>query len=196
MQLDLPRCPYCGVDRPTLAYQNQLATNDVSQSNPRHWRIYQCARCGGVVTAAARNPDQEVLEYYPAAIQVDEALPERARQYLAQALDSIAAPSGAVMLAASSVDAMLKAKDLKTGSLYARIDQAVAAGLMTPDMAKWAHDVRLDANDERHADESAELPGPEDARRVVDFAIALGQFMFVLPARVRRGIAAAAGREL
>lgn len=146
------------------------------------------------MAAAARGWDAEVIEYYPSSTQVDDAIPERARSYLAQALDSISAPSGAVMLAASSVDAMLKAKDLKKGSLYSRIDQAVEANLITPDMAQWAHDVRLDANDERHADETMPLPGAEDARRAVDFAMALGQFMFVLPARVKRGIAAAADK--
>lgn len=99
------------------------------------------------------------------------------------------------MLAASAVDAMLKTKELKTGSLYSRIDQASATGLITQDMAKWAHEVRLDANDERHADDEAVLLMAEDAKRAVDFALALGQLLFVLPARVKRGIAAAAGKS-
>jgi hypothetical protein len=55
-------------------------------------------------------------------------------------------------------------------------------------MARWAHQVRLDANDQRHADEAAPLPGSKDARRVVDFALALAQFLFVLPAQVDQGI--------
>jgi len=91
------------------------------------------------------------------------------------------------MLAASSIDAMLKAKNYKEGSLYSRIDQAAADHLITAEMAAWAHDVRLDANDQRHADEAESLPSDEDARRALDFAEALGDFMFVLPARVKRG---------
>ena len=90
-----------------------------------------------------------------------------------------------------SVDAMLKAKGLASGSLYARIDQAATTHLITSDMAEWAHDVRLDANDERHADDSSTLPDIAAAKRSVDFAIALGQFMFVLPSKVARGRAAA-----
>jgi hypothetical protein len=31
------------------------------------------------------------------------------------------------------------------------------------------------------------LPTPEDAVKVIEFATALGQFLFVLPARVERG---------
>ena len=97
------------------------------------------------------------------------------------------------MLAASSVDSMLKIKGYKENSLYSRIEQAAKDHLITVDMAKWAHDVRLDANDQRHADDNASLPSVEDAKRCVDFAQALAQFIFVLPARVQRGIAEAGG---
>ena len=95
---------------------------------------------------------------------------------------------GAVMLAASAVDAMLKNKDYTDGSLYKRIREAANDNLITEDMATWAHEVRLDANDQRHADVNATLPSPEDSQRVVDFALAVGQFLFVLPARVQRGL--------
>jgi len=121
---------------------------------------------------------------------VDATIPERAREYLNQAVNSLSSPAGAVMLAASAVDAMLKAKNLRDGSLYARIDRAAAEHLITSDMAKWAHAVRLDANDQRHADDSSPLPIAADAKRAVDFALALGQFMVILPAKVQVGIQA------
>ena len=95
------------------------------------------------------------------------------------------------MLAASAVDAMLKAKNLKDGNLYSRIDKAAKDHLITSDMALWAHDVRLDANDERHSDENATMPNTLDAKRSVDFALALAEFMFVLPAKVQSGISEA-----
>ncbi len=71
---------------------------------------------------------------------VDESIPATARAYLTQSLNSLHVPAGAVMLAASSVDAMLKAKNYLEGSLYARIEKAVADNLITPEMAEWAHD--------------------------------------------------------
>lgn len=92
------------------------------------------------------------------------------------------------MLTASAVDAMLKAKGYTEGSLYARIDKAVQAHVITEDMGKWAHAVRLDANDQRHADEAAAMPEEADAKKSTDFASALGQFLFTLPARVSRGL--------
>jgi hypothetical protein len=47
------------------------------------------------------------------------------------------------MLSAGAVDAMLKAKGFVQGSLYERIDEAATKGLITADMTKWAHQVRL-----------------------------------------------------
>jgi len=93
------------------------------------------------------------------------------------------------MLAASAVDAMLKSKGYKEGTLNARINQAANDHLITDDMAKWAHQIRLDANEQRHADEQAPLPNDNDARRCIDFALALAQFLFVLPSRVTKGLA-------
>jgi hypothetical protein len=54
-------------------------------------------------------------------------------------------------------------------------------------MAAWAHGVRLDANDQRHADDDSAHASTEDAARAIDFALALGEYLFVLPDRVRRG---------
>jgi len=128
---------------------------------------------------------------FPEPHSLDELIPERPRAYLQQAIESLHSPAGAVMLAASSVDSMLKLKGYKEGSLYSRIEKAAKDHLITTDMGKWAHNVRLDANDQRHADDNAPLPSVEDAKRCVDFAHSLAQFIFVLPARVQSGIAEA-----
>jgi len=139
------------------------------------------------VIAAAKGHGQNTLHVFPAPKDIDLAIPNRAREYLQQALRAQNAPAGCVMLAASSVDSMLKEKGLSDGSLYARIKKAAEQHIITADMADWAHEVRLDANDQRHSDDSAPLPTPADAQRAVEFAQALGEFLFVLPARVTRG---------
>lgn len=187
-QLDLERCPHCGVDRPTLYLKYNIATQDYTNTVKRHWAVYACQRCGGVVVASAPQMNADVKEIYPAPSEIDATVPEKPKEFLKQALNSINAPAGAIMLAASSVDAMLKVKGYQSGNLYQRIDQAAADHLITTDMAKWAHEVRLDANDQRHADENASLPTQEQARRIIEFATALAQFLFVLPARVHRGL--------
>lgn len=131
---------------------------------------------------------EPVREYFPTVDAVSDDIPDTARKYLQQASESMHTPAGAVMLAASAVDAMLKNKGYKKGSLSERIEKAAGDHLITVEMAKWAHQVRLDANDQRHADEDAVLPDQEAAKRVVAFASALGQFLFVLPSMVTKGL--------
>ncbi|WP_225741792.1 DUF4145 domain-containing protein, partial [Halospina sp. K52047b] len=145
--------------------------------------------------ACAPNIGHEVIEWFPSSQTVDDDIPEKPRTYLQQAIESLHAPAGAVMLTASAVDAMLKLKGYPDGSLYSRIEQAAKEQVITSDMARWAHDVRLDANDQRHADEGAQLPSTEDAQRSIDFARALGEILYVLPNRVARGITNAQNSE-
>lgn len=186
-QLALPRCPHCGVDSPMLPLQHQFQTANVDATHKRVWVVYSCRRCGGAILASGQQINGEVQEMYPAGRDVDESVPDTPRQYLLQAMNSRHAPAGAVMLAASSVDAMLKAKGLNDGSLFSRIDKAVIDNLITSEMAAWAHEVRLEANGQRHADNQISLPSTADANRVIQFAEALAQFLFVLPDRVSRG---------
>lgn len=141
------------------------------------------------MTASGPQFDQPIQAYYPSAAELPADMPTRPAAYMEQAVASIHAPAGAVMLTASAVDSMLKSKGYTEGSLYSRIDKAAGDHLITEDMAKWAHAVRLDANDQRHADESASLPTEADARRCIDFASALALFLFTLPARVTKGLA-------
>lgn len=193
--LPLDRCPHCNIAKPNLSSMVATNTTDDRGDEYRHWRMYSCSTCGGVTMAVCpvnknqRNSDVllEITSIWPTPQQVHEAVSDRARMFLEQAIASIHAPAGAVMLTASSVDAMFKEKGLKDGNLYKRIDAAATQHLITSEMATWAHEIRLDANDQRHADEGSALPNEADARRVIEFATALAQFLFVLPARVARG---------
>ena len=186
--LVLDRCPHCSTANPNLRRTNHAETRDHVGQNARMWSVYVCGTCGGMVTAWAANHNQPVQAFYPKYESVDLEIPDRPRAYLKQASESMHAPAGAVMLAASAVDAMLKAKGYVDGTLYSRIDKAASEHVITADMAAWAHAVRLDANDQRHSDESAALPTAADAQRVLAFATTLAQIMFVLPGRVARGL--------
>jgi hypothetical protein len=191
--LIIGRCPHCAIANPNLFKQWNVDTNDHAGRNPRKWYVYTCGSCGGLVTAWARDHGNDVMEYFPSAKAIKDDIPERPRAYLQQALESLHAPAGAVMLAASAVDAMLKLKNYTDGTLYSRIEKAATDHVITGDMAKWAHEVRLDANDQRHADTAAALPSADDASRAIDFAMALAEILFVLPCRVLKGISQAHG---
>jgi hypothetical protein len=186
--LILSRCPHCSIASPHLNRVHYFETNNHEGTHLRRWAIYVCGTCGGVVSACAANQGQPVTDYFPSSTMVDKEIPDRPREYLQQAQESLHAPSGAVMLCASAVDAMLKIKGYTDGSLYSRIEKAVEDNLITSDMATWAHEVRLDANDQRHADQAASLPTRQDALRVIEFTSALAEFLFVLPGRIQRGL--------
>lgn len=188
--LNLARCPHCSVASPYMGTAHTWETYNSARANRRSWKAYNCGVCGGVVTAYANHGTTVVVATYPAAATVEQTIPDRPRDYLAQAMESRHAPAGAVMLCASAVDAMLKIRGLVPGSLYARIDKAVEDHMLTAEMAQWAHAVRLDANDQRHADVAAALPTAADADRVIDFTVALAEILFVLPGRVQRGLQA------
>jgi hypothetical protein len=186
--LILERCPHCRVANPNITQLANFNTKSFNNSNLRYWAVYKCNRCGGAITASSDNKDGYVKEMYPSAISIDDNIPEKAKAFLAQAVDSMHAPSGAIMLAASAIDSMLKEKGLKEGKLYSRINKAAKDHLITEGMAQWAHEVRLDANEERHADDNVGLPDIKAAKKTVDFALALAEFLFILPSKVQRGI--------
>lgn len=206
-RLELPRCPHCGIAAPNLVRLAVQATQPANGGHASIWAVFICQSCGSFVSARAdrmfaemrlaiatvQNPliplHAEVV--YPNDARIADELPEQARTYFQQAVDSLHAPDAAVMVAASAVDAMLKDRGLLKGTLNSRIDQAVAAGWLTQGMAEWAHQVRLDANDPRHADLANPHHDFASAERAVDFVRALGEVLFVLPARVTRGLKAA-----
>ena len=138
---------------------------------------------------SAVNP--VIVEFFPEPRNVDADVPEPARTFLQQALESLHAPDAAAMVAGSAVDAMLKQLGYTKGSVYDRIDQARTDGKLTQGMADWAHEVRLGSNRPRHADENNPHVTPDQAKQSVEFAEALGTFLFVLTARVGRGLAGA-----
>lgn len=191
------RCPYCGIANPQLPvkWHANAAIPRADGGPVSMWAAYACTTCGSVIVAqgepGAGVSNPEIVQVVPPPRQVHEDLPDRARVYLDQAYSSLNAPDAAAMVAGSAVDAMLKELGFKEGSLYARIDEAKAAGVLTEPMAAWAHSVRLGANNPRHADDIDPHTTVEQAKLSVDFAEALGFFLFVLPARVRRGIEAA-----
>ncbi|BAX81977.1 DUF4145 domain-containing protein [Labilibaculum antarcticum] len=195
-QLILDRCPHCKIAHPSLHTSSEFTTKDFKGGHIRCWMTYRCTQCGGVVLASSPNSNGHITEMYPESKIVDSVIPEPAKEYLKQAINSLHAPSASIMVAASSIDAMLKTKGYTEGGLYPRINKAATDHLITDEMAKWAHQVRLGANGQRHADGDYEMPTQEEAQRLIDFTQALAEFLFVLPAKVEQGVASTTPTEV
>lgn len=187
--LHISRCPWCGIDKPHIHLNTSIATASHNQLNQRIWGIYYCENCGGVILLIQRKGSQKT-SLLPELQEIDPSVPERARHYLQEAIATISTPSASVVVSASAVDAMLKNKGYKEGSLNSRIEEAANNHLITDEMKTWAHEVRLEANAQRHADETSDLPTTKDAEQMIEFAKALAEFLFVLPSRVQKGLSA------
>jgi hypothetical protein len=110
VQLELDKCPHCRTTRPTMTRLAESRSADYRQQHLFIWVSYACSVCGkGVLAGARLDPNSgrhvEHAGMFPAPRTVSDDIPDRARTYLDQALRSLSAPDGAVMLAASSVDA-------------------------------------------------------------------------------------------
>jgi hypothetical protein len=159
------------------------------------WATARCTSCGGVVLAQGEHNDERVnfpiAAIFPNVRKAHDDIPDLPRAFLQQAFDTLHAPDAAGVMAASAIDAMLKHLGYEDGSLYARIEKAVENGILTKGMSEWAHSVRLGANRPRHADKDNPRLSTEEARRAVEYAEALGDFLFVLTAQINKGIEAA-----
>ena len=125
---------------------------------------------------------------YPSVRIAAAEIPDPARRYLQQAMETLHAPDAAAVMAGSAVDAMLKHFNLIDGSVYNRIDEAVSQHILTASMGEWAHEVRLGSNRPRHSDAENPHVSPQQAQQSVEFAEALAHFLFVLSSRVNKGI--------
>jgi len=130
----------------------------------------------------------------PSTRMPDTALPDAAKNYLQQAIESKHAPDGCLMLCNSAVDAMLKARGFndKKQSIHQRIKAAAEQNVLTSDMADWAQEVRIGSNNPRHADEENPHATAQDAENALEYASTLGSLLFELPKRIETGRARAA----
>jgi hypothetical protein len=191
----LDRCPHCGVATPRVSLRNHHYSSD------RFWSLYICETCFAGIMAESGNCTNNVLPPYvartfPSVQSVPEELPSKSKAYLSQAVSSIHSPDGAAMLLGSAVDAMLKDKGLSEGSVYARIDLAKKSGILTEDMAEWAHSVRLGSNRPRHADVDDAHVTPEEASQALEYVMTLAQLLYVLPKRIAVGRAKVASQTV
>jgi hypothetical protein len=172
----IENCPHCGVSGPLLyrvwASDHHTPRNDGQPGSK--WAVYLCTTCGSAVSVKGSPGDgaasPPIDQIFPDVWEPDSVLPSQVKTYLTQAHKTLTSPDASVVMSAASIDAMLKDHQLDEGSLYKRIDDAVDKGVLTSVMAQWAHRVRLDSNNPRHADKDAPHMTADDAKRAFDYA--------------------------
>lgn len=201
-RLPVPRCPWrdCNIANPLLeiAWKRPAI---FKYGGYRYWAVYKCSSCDQMVMGTWLSLNDQSgypifdigdtysgsLKYFPAGqSSLDESVPARVSRYLTQAQDTVAQPDACIMTSSSAIDAMLKEKGFADGSVSKRLGEAAKANVITQDMCDWGHHVRLEGNDSRHVD--GDVPTTDEASQCLEFALALAEVLFVLPARVTRGI--------
>jgi hypothetical protein len=195
------RCPHCAVANPHMkvVWASEAFPEPGAPSAGHNWGTCQCTSCSNLILVKCKRTvranvghpfpkNLNVDKIFPIPEEVDVAIPESARRYLVQAHETLHAPDAAALMAASAVDAMLKEQGLTEGNLYKRIDKAVEMHILTKPMGEWAHAVRLEANNVRHADQNNPHLTKPQAEQVVEFASALGDFLYVLTAKIAKGV--------
>jgi hypothetical protein len=121
---------------------------------------------------------------------LDESIPKRVRDFIYDAIGS--QPAGAVTSLSSAIDAIMVDKKFpeegRNDSLRNRIDRAKKAGLLTDGMKSWAHKVRSTANIPRHLKREDPIPTEDEKQMSLEFTLALTEFLYVLPAKVKAGM--------
>ena len=106
--------------------------------------------------------------------------PQNVARFFEQAMDNL--PSNwdaAGGMFRKALDTGLKSKFPKMkGTLYARIDEAAKKQDLTPELAKWAHEIRLGGNDAAHEEK---LFSEKDAKNLAVFTQLVFQYLFMLP---------------
>ncbi len=92
-------------------------------------------------------------------------------------LDRPANPDAAGSMFRKTLDATLRDKcPAATGTLFQRIDQAVESGVLTGDLAGYAHTIRLEGNEAAHG-----TYDEVDARQLHSFVTLVLHYVYTLP---------------
>ena len=188
-------CPHCGTKNVAFSIIRDHAASRATQ-NP--WdTLAVCGLCSRSVLATFKfssHPPSERLKtsdrvnvdkpkLYPESrdTTAPEHTPGNAADYYRQGMENLARNwDAAGMMFRKALDAALKFKfpDDSKKSLNNRIKCAAGRHELTPELAEWAHQIRLDGNEAAHE----EAPfSEEDAKRLQVFTDLVFRYLFTLP---------------
>lgn len=204
-------CPYCGTSQASFEVMSEYRPVRFPDHIHAHARCGVCSQAVTVVfnplnKKVARgsftltnhlqgNPnDVEIIAFYPppATPEAPDHLPPNVEAFFLEAAANVkTGPNAAGAMLRKSIDVALKHVDpALTGKLVSRINKAAESGKLTPELAEWAHHVRLEGNDAVHDDDPFTA---EEAAALHEFTELVLMYLFTLPGMLkeRRGKSAA-----
>lgn len=182
-------CPHCQINNPNLGEVYHNTFQDSENKQRKTWYIFCCNNCYGLVTVeTAINNSKNVIKYFPENDVISEDIPNPAKKYLEEAVKTVHSPSASILVGSRSLNEMLLAIGYEDKNLYNKLQQASEDRKITSEMESWAHEVRLNANEERHPKKYSTEATQEDAKNTIELLKAFAQYLFVLPAMIQKEI--------
>ena len=188
-------CPHCGTTSVAFTIiQEHLA---FKESAPVWDTLAVCGKCSRSVLASFLTSGVEpttvlrfgpfedirdvLLSPKPLNTESPQYTPKNVARFYSQGMENLVKnwdAAGTMFRKALDVGLKVKFPEDNKGSLYERIGRAAQRHDLTPELAEWAHQIRLDGNDAAHD----EVPfSDEDARRLQVFTELVFRYLFTLP---------------
>ena len=182
-------CPHCETKQ--VAFQKQREINWSRSGISYRDVAAQCGQCQrGIIVTYERISNHGFCyngELYPRTAPPAAPLhtPDNVARFYIQGLDNLSRnwdAAGSMFRKALETGLRAKFPD-KTGTLYDRIESAKRASKLTPEMAKWAHQIRKLGNSATHDEEPWTK---EEAQEMKVFTELVFQYLFTLPGMMEK----------
>ena len=180
-------CPHCGTTSVAFTHKTSIISNRLGQQ----WTdaVGECGHCGRGIIAMVQGNVQKVEEFYRHGMTIAPSLPPTSApahtppnvaRFFEQGMENLARNFDAAgTMFRKALDIALKESFPELhGTLMHRIDSAAATGILTADMAAWAHQIRRLGNDAAH---EAEPFSENDAKDLHNFTDLILRYLFTLP---------------
>ena len=192
-------CPHCSTKGASFEvldeYRLPLSSRQIAA-------FVSCGVCGDAAVAVfvdkregARNlksdypgnPSSFGLLYFRPRPETPDApphLPNNVRTYYLEAVENVrSGPNAAGAMFRKALDVGLRhVAPEANGRLVGRIDSAAKAGKITPDLAEWAHHIRLEGNDASHDEDPFTREEAKDLHRFTELVM---MYFFSLPGMLK-----------
>ena len=171
-------CPWCGVLTPPRP-----------EWDATEWKTIRCLECSNVTLLHFKQGHAEP-DLYPSSpkASADHRIPSPIRDDFIEAQKdfSIGSHKSAVVMCRRALQAAAVEKGATKGKkLWEQIDELANQHVIIPEMAKMAHQIRLEGNIGAHPDEDGlEDIAKDDATEVIDFTEAFLAAIYVIPRKV------------
>jgi HEPN domain-containing protein len=187
-------------------FVKKKATGNWNTTHPRQsqtlarYLTYKCGNCANYIMifwsadehhAGGYNPTQGLHAYRTVPFAIggwdgEDYWPDNAKRHWKQAHNAVNRGDydAAVVMARSAVQAIVRDKKAKKGSLYNEINDLVVRGVIPNIVGELAHEVRELAKPSAHPTEDEKPVDAKDAREIVEFLDILLEYGYDLPHKI------------